>query len=75
MIFDSPLHQIFCIFLQLNVNFSPLYECLLFFWCTCILFAVGGVLVLRVQNFQDIETVVTQGVPGMQKQHGVDFFG
>ena len=50
--------QIFCIFWQLNVNFSLLPEYLPFFGCRSIVFAFGGVLMLRVQKYQDIETHV-----------------
>ena len=59
MISGSPLPQIHQILSPFNLGFSLLYKYLMFFWCRCVVLAVRGVLMLRVQKYQEIETVVT----------------
>jgi hypothetical protein len=46
-------------FLTTRCTFLSSIRISTFFYCRCVMFTVGGDLVLRVQKYQDIETHVT----------------
>ena len=48
-------------FLQVDNLFSLLYKYLFFFWYKCVVFAIRGILLLMVQEYQEIKTCITLG--------------